>query len=163
LTWTELDVVDYGTYWDVLKRKAVTNLRKRVATTHQLSAYLQTVRSEDVALLTVCIEEQSDTSGAVWIVLDGLNDCRYAILVTLEIDNTVSLLVTATDITHGETALVVTTTGLELTDSERLLRRTCCDLFESADSLASLARSCGLKFSYCHFVFSIFSRREYNF
>ena len=118
-----------------------------------MCAYLEAVRCEDVTLFAIYIVEECDVSAAVWIVLDRLDYCRYAILVALEIDETIRLLVTTTDVTHGEAALVVTTTCLGLTDSERLFGLASGDLIECADSLASLARSCGLEFADCHFLF----------
>jgi hypothetical protein len=62
LTGTQLNVVNHCTYRDILQRKSVTYLGSCFSTTHKSAAYLQTVGSDDITLLTVSIIKQSDTS-----------------------------------------------------------------------------------------------------
>jgi hypothetical protein len=54
--------------------------------------------------ITVGIKEQSQTSGAVWIVLDGLDAGRDAKFVPLEIDDPVATLVATPTTTNGDLA-----------------------------------------------------------
>ena len=48
---------------------------------------------------------------AVWIVFQTLYFRRDTVFVALEVNNTVMLLVTATDVTHGNAASAVTATS----------------------------------------------------
>ncbi len=61
-------------------------------------------------------------SGTVRIVFNPLHTRRNAFLVALEVDDAVVLLVATTDVTHGDAAVVVTTTGLALRVEQRRVR-----------------------------------------
>ena len=64
---------------------------------------------KDVALLAVNVVQQSDTSGAVRVVLDGSDLCRHAVLVALEVDDAVTTLHAAALMTDGDVTVVVAT------------------------------------------------------
>ncbi|MCY1413715.1 hypothetical protein D9M71_291520 [compost metagenome] len=108
----QLDTVNGATYRNVAQRHAVTSLDRRTNTGDQLIASSNAFRGDDVATLAVGIFQQSDVSSTVRIVFHALNDGRNAILVTAEIDHTVVLLVTTTDMTGGDTTVVITATSL---------------------------------------------------
>lgn len=76
-----------------------------------LVASFQAFRGEDVTAFTVFVQNQRDVRGTVRIVLKTFNNCRDTVFVAFEVNNTVSLLVATTDMTSGDTAIVVTTTG----------------------------------------------------
>jgi hypothetical protein len=99
--------VNHGTDRNLIEREAVADLGSDTATGLDLLAYLKALRSDDIPLLSIGILNKSDTSAAVRIVLDGKNLCRLVVFVTKEIDDTVHLLVSATDITHGHLTSVV--------------------------------------------------------
>ncbi len=74
-------------------------------------ASFQAFRGQDVTAFTVFVQNQRDVRGTVRIVLKTFNNCRDTVFVAFEVNNTVSLLVATTDMTSGDTAIVVTTTG----------------------------------------------------
>lgn len=77
----------------------------------ELVASFQAFRGGDVTAFTVFVQNQRDVRGAVRIVLKTFNNCRDTVFVAFEVNNTISLLVTTTDVTSGDAAIVVTTTG----------------------------------------------------
>ena len=122
LTGTQLNVVNHGTYGDILQGECVTYLGSSVCTAHYGSTYLQSVGSNDIALFTISIVKKCDTSRTVGIILDCLYDCWNTIFLTLEVDETILLLVATADIADSHLTGHVTTAGRLLTTYERLLR-----------------------------------------
>src|SRR5690606_10670389 len=80
----------------------------------------ETLRSEDVALFAVFVLQQCEERGAIRIVLETLDGRRHVVLGAAEVDDTIRLLVTATDVTRRDAAVVVATAGLVLTLGQRL-------------------------------------------
>src|SRR3546814_9423265 len=80
----------------------------------------QTLRREDVGLLTVFIFDERDESRAIGVIFQTLDGGRHVPLATLEVDEAVLLLVTAGDTARGHMALVVAATGLALAFGQRL-------------------------------------------
>ncbi len=103
----ELDVVDKGTSWDLAKRHAITNLDRSVFRGNKGVTDLKILRREHVAALAVCVECACDETGAVRIVLDGLNLCRHAVLVVGEIHVAVALLVAASLVAGRDASVAV--------------------------------------------------------
>ena len=101
------DCVDYRTYGDFRKRKAVARLDVRARTRKHLVAYRKSDGRENVSLFAVCISEKRDVRRPVGVVLNGLNRCGYTVLITLEIDYSVFGFVAAADMTNGYFALIV--------------------------------------------------------
>ena len=66
----QLDVVYRSTNRDILQGQGVADLDISIGAGNDRCANLQAIRSQDVALLAVCIVEQSDARAAVRIVLD---------------------------------------------------------------------------------------------
>src|SRR6185369_14254822 len=88
---------------------------------------------QDVALLAVLVLHQRDTRRAIRIVLDLANRGRLAEAVALEIDDAVLPLVTTTDATHRDVAVIVTPAALLDRLEQRLLRRAPRDLRKIGD------------------------------
>ena len=68
--------------------------------------------SEDICLLAVLVLNESDVSGTVRIILQGLNLGVNVELLTLEVNDTVLLLVAAADVANGDAAVAVAASGL---------------------------------------------------
>ena len=99
--------MDHGTDGDVLKRQSVARLDIGGGASHNLIANLQAVRSQNVALGAVFVLNESDESGAVRVILKGLDRCGNAELVALEIDHAVLGAVAAAVMANGDLAGVV--------------------------------------------------------
>ena len=108
----QLDVVDHGTNRNVLNRQAVAGLDVGILGRNDLVADLQALGSEDICLLAVLVLNESDVSGTVRIILQGLNLGINVELLTLEVNDTVLLLVAAADVANGDAAVAVAASGL---------------------------------------------------
>ena len=138
----ELDCVHHGTSRDVAQRQVVARLDISLGAGLDDVTLLDTFRSDDVALLTVCVVQQCDAGGTVRVVLDVSDLGRHAVLVpTLEVDETVLALVTAATMTGGHTAVRVTTASLAEFANQRLLRRRTRKLGEVRDGRVTAACS----------------------
>ena len=107
-----LDVVDNGTNRDISQCKSVAGLDISVAACANGVADLQAVRSDDISLLAVLIGNESDESRSVRIVLKSGNSSVHALLISLEVDNTILLSVAAADMSNGDSAVAVAACGL---------------------------------------------------
>ena len=121
LTGTHLNVVDDGTHGDVGKGKGITYLRCCLHARHQGCTNLQSIRSNNITFLTISIEKQCDTCRAVRIVLDCLYYGWNTIFLSLEVDETILLLVTTAHVADSHLTGVVSTTGRTLTVNEYTL------------------------------------------
>ena len=108
----QLDVVDHGTNRNVLNRQAVAGLDVGILGRNDLVADLQALGSEDICLLAVLVLNESDVSGTVRIILQGLNLGVNVELLTLEVNDTVLLLVAAAAVADGDAAVAVAASGL---------------------------------------------------
>ncbi len=102
---------------DIAHRQGVACFDCSINARLNLVASFQAFRGQDVTALAVFVQNQRDVRGAVRIVLKTFNNCRDTIFVAFEVNNTVSLLVATTDMTGGDTAIVVTTTGFAVFSS----------------------------------------------
>ena len=103
----QLDVVDDGTDGDVLEGQAVAGLDVGALAADDNIADLQAVGSDDVALDTVSVLDQSDECAAVRIVLQSLDGSGHIGLLTLEVDDTILGAVAAALMADGDTTGVV--------------------------------------------------------
>ncbi len=110
-TWFHFYVMNGRTNRDIAHRQGVACFDCSINARLNLVASFQAFRGQDVTALAVFVQNQRDVRGAVRIVLKTFNNCRDTIFVAFEVNNTVSLLVATTDMTGGDTAIVVTTTG----------------------------------------------------
>jgi len=123
LTREEFDAANRRTNRNIAERQAVANLDLSFGTVHQLVASLQALRGDDVAAFAVSEQHESDMSGTVRIVFETLDAGGNAVLVTNEVDDTISTLVAATLMTSGDVTVVVTAVNAVLLfgqSSERL-------------------------------------------
>ena len=104
--------MDHGTNRNVLNRQAVAGLDVGILGRNDLVADLQALGSEDICLLAVLVLNESDVSGTVRIILHGLNLGVNVELLTLEVNDTVLLLVAAADVANGDAAVAVAASGL---------------------------------------------------
>jgi hypothetical protein len=80
---------------------------------------LDTLWRQDVTPLAVGKQQQRNVRGAIRIVLDALDPGGYAGLVALEIDDTITLLVSTTAMPRGDTTGIVTASGPGLCANQR--------------------------------------------
>ena len=102
------------------------HLDRRVDTGAHRITDLHALGSDDVATLAIGILQQCDVRRAVRIVFQALNDRRDTIFGPLEVDYTVVLLVTTTNVTSGNAASIVTATRLTLSFYQRLRKHALC-------------------------------------
>ena len=112
LAGVKLDVVDNGTYGDILKRERVAGLDVRVCACSYGIADLKSIGSDDISLLAVLVLNESDESGTVGVVLKGKNRRVHSALISLEVDNAVFFSVAAADVANGNSAVAVSACGL---------------------------------------------------
>ena len=139
----QLDVVDDGTDGDVLEGQAVAGLDVGALAADDNIADLQAVGSDDVALDTVSVLDQSDECAAVRIVLQSLDGSGHIGLLTLEVDDTILGAVAAALMADGDTTGVVAAAVLLHGLQQAALRS---DLAQDAvirDGHAAAARSSG--------------------
>lgn len=111
---------------------------------------LQAVRSKDIALLAVGIGNQGNTGRTVRVVLDGLDRSAHVVLISLEVDDTVHFLVTASDVADGHLAAVVAAARAFQRGKQRLLRCRRSNIVEGADHFVTGTRGHGFELLYCH-------------
>ena len=97
---------------------------------HHGIANAQTQRRNNVTPLTIGEKNQRDVGAPIGIVLQSLHTPDDAVLVTLEIDDPVSLLVPAAAVPAGNAALVVPASRLLAELHQGLLWLRLRDLFE---------------------------------
>ena len=85
----------------------------------------ETLRSNDIALLSVVIVEQGDVGCAVGIVFDRGHFRWDVLFVSLEIDQAIKLFVSTTDMTGSDMAVMVTTAGTLFSNQKAFLRGYC--------------------------------------
>src|SRR5690606_6821833 len=121
-TGTHFNCVHHGADWDVAQGKVVARLDVCTRTGFHLCALLEVLRSDDVALLSVCIVQQSDASRTVRVIFDVCDLRRNAIFVmAAEVDDTVLTLVTAALVAGGHASLAVAAAALGQRAQKRLL------------------------------------------
>ncbi len=147
----QLDTVNGRTHRNVTQRQAVAGLDRRHRTCNQLIAGAHTFRRDDVTTLTVGVFQQSDVRGTVRVIFNALDSGRNAIfVVATKIDQTVVLLVTTTDMTGGDTAVVVTTARLRLLLEQWSMRSAFVQLLIDHLDHKTAARGSRFAFNDCH-------------
>ena len=120
----QLDAMHRAADRDVAQRHAVTNRDWRIDPGADLVARLHACRRDNIATFAVCILDQRDMRGTVRIVLETFHETGHAILVTLEVNDAETLLVTTAFVARGDVAIVVTPAGLGLFLDQRSIRGT---------------------------------------
>src|SRR5690606_10075346 len=151
LTRLQLDTVHSTTNWDVTQLHAVARFDRSHDASNKLIASTHAVRGDDVATLAVCVQHQRDVCGTVRIVFNTLSSGRDDIfVVATEIDQTVMLLVATTDMTGGDTTIVVTTASLRLLLKQRSVRSAFMQLLIDHLDHKTAARGSRFAFNDCH-------------
>src|SRR5260370_28927571 len=119
-----------STGWNILKGQRIARLDIGIWSRGNLVADLQPQRGDDVALLTIQVMQQRDTSRTIWIVLDGRDPGGHVQLIALKIDNTISSLGTTAAIASGDLTLVIAASMPLQLDCQRFLWLCLCYLLE---------------------------------
>ena len=114
--------MDFKTDRDVAKRHRIAGLDFRLLAGNDSLTDFQAFRSKNIAFLTIGIRQKSDKSGTVRIVFDLLNDCGHTIFVALEVDHSVTALVTVSTEAAGDSAGIVASAGSFFTFGKALFR-----------------------------------------
>src|SRR5690606_13666138 len=107
-----LHIVDDSANRHSRKRHSITWLNVDGCTCHNLITSSKTLRSENVAKLTIFVTDQCDKRSPVWIVFQTFYRCDYIVFTTFEVNQTIVTFVTTTLITDGNTTSIVTATLL---------------------------------------------------
>ena len=110
LSRTQFNVMNHRTHRDVLQRERVAHLRCRILPGHHRAAHLQAIRSNNIPFLSICVKQQSDTGRTVRIVFNGFHYSWNTVFLSLEINQTIFLFMTAAHVTHCHLAGIVTAT-----------------------------------------------------
>jgi hypothetical protein len=91
------------------ERKAIARveLDTLIGAEKRVASY-NTARSEDVALFTISVGEESKISRTIRVILDSLNLGRYIEFFTTEVDDTIDALVASTATTRSDAAIAIT-------------------------------------------------------
>jgi hypothetical protein len=91
------------------ERKAITRIEldALIGAEKRVASY-NTARSEDVALFTISVGEESEISRAIRIILDCLNLGRNVEFFTTEVDDTIDALVASTATTRSDATIAIT-------------------------------------------------------
>ena len=153
LAGVKLNVVDNGTYGNCRDRKNVTGLDICIRASGYDVTVGKALGSDDVALLALLVLKECDVRGSVGVVLDTENLCGL-VCISLEVDNSVLLLVSAAVMTNGDLAVAVTAGMLLLLYDEALLGAKLGNLVEGGADHISTRRSSRLVSHCCHLYFS---------
>ena len=114
-----------GTERNIGERQAVADLDIGFRTAGYYVAYIQSLRSEDVALFAVCIVQQCDAAGTVRIVFDRCNRCRDSVFISLEVNDSVLTLMTAALVANCHLTGAIATAMIMNRSQQRFFRLVC--------------------------------------
>ncbi len=152
----KLDVVDEGTFGDVLQIAAVADFDIGGFARDDLIADMEVLRLDDVGLLAISVEDEGDVGVAVGIILDGLDGRRDVVLPSAEIDDTIADFVAAADVTAGDLPLIVAATGVLLRGEQRFFRSRFGDVLERRVGHGPTGLGRRTIGSNCHFLFLLY-------
>src|SRR5688572_5805801 len=89
------------------KRKCIAQIGSHCFSGSNCLTYFYSVRCKDVSLFTIGILNQSDKSSPDRIVFDRSNRSGNIELISLEVNDTVTLLVATAHIAHGHTTAAI--------------------------------------------------------
>ena len=142
--------MDDRTQRNLAQEERVSDFGSDACAAYHGLTHLESVRCDDVALLTVGIYQKCNTCGTIGIVLDSFYSRSDAVLGAFEVDVTIHLLVTAADIADRHLTGIVASARILLGAEQRFLRLIRRDFVERTDDLMSCTRSNGFEFFYCH-------------
>ncbi len=113
-------------------------------------ANLQAGRSQNVSLFAVRISNQRDVCRSVGIVFDCLYQCRHAVFVAFEVNDSVFNLGAAAAVANGQFALIVSAGVLLQVNHQRFLGRGFCDFVKCGHCHVSSGWCIGFISLNCH-------------
>ena len=146
LTRTKLNVVNECTERYLREQQGVANLRGHTGTRHDSLTNLQALGAENIALFAIGIAHKGDTRATVGVVLDGLHNGGDTVFVTLEVYETIELLVATANVAHGHLTLIVAATAFANAVHKAFLRSCCGDIIVGNDKFMTLTGGCGFNF-----------------
>src|SRR3990170_2260652 len=114
----QLNIMYHNPQRYIANREGVSHLNFTVRSRAYRMTHLQTLRSQDVPLLPICIIKQRYPCRPVWIILDCGHPCRDTCLITPEIDHPVMLSVAAALVVGRDPSIVVPAPGAPLLDQQ---------------------------------------------
>src|SRR5690606_38550062 len=121
LAWLQLDVVNDRAHRDRRKRHCIAGLYVRtLAGGNDAVTSSQTLRSQDVADLTILVANECDECRTIRIVLEAFNSGGHIELVALKVNKAIAALVTTTLETGGNAAVVVAAALARQADGQAL-------------------------------------------
>src|SRR5690606_22822856 len=119
----------------------ITYLWRRSSSRLNFLSNLKTVWSNDIALLSICINNQRNKCRSVWIVLNGIDCSLHSCFGPFKVDDTILFFMTTTQIAHGHFSLTVSTSCLFYRSKQAFLRLISSNRVKSAYYSKSLTRS----------------------
>ncbi len=121
------------THGNVAHGHGITGLDRRCTAITDLVSGPDAFRRQDITAFTVRKQQQGKVRRPVWIVFNTLHLRRHIHLVALEVNNAITLLVTAAAMPGGDTTGIVTATILRLAGKQcrmglALVQAGCSDL-----------------------------------
>ena len=147
---THLNVVDDGTEGDFANRKAVAQVGGHACAAEDFLAHLDTMRSHDVAFLTVCVINEGDSGRTVRIVFNRLHDSGNAIFLSFKINHTVHLFVTASAVPYRHFTTVVSSACPVFRTQQTLFGCVGGNVIKCADHFEALTRRYWFVLFKCH-------------
>jgi hypothetical protein len=139
---------------NVAQGQAIATLYRRLGSTQHLIAHRQTFRRNDVITLTICIADECDIGRSVRVVFYALNLGGNAVLVALEIDYSIVLFMTTTNMARGNVPIIITTCSLLLGFSKSIEGTPFIELIVDNLNHATTTWRCRLYFNECHYLAS---------
>jgi hypothetical protein len=105
----ELYGMDLGGRRNDRERKAIARIEldTLIGAEKRVASY-DTAWSEDVALFTISVGEESEISRTIRVILDSLNLGRNVEFLTTKVDDTIDTLVASTATTRSDAAVAIT-------------------------------------------------------
>jgi hypothetical protein len=135
----QFDVVDGGTHGHVAKRQGVPYPHFGVLSVLNFVPYFEPCGGKYVPFFAVVVVKECDATVAVRVIFDGCNCGGYSIFVPFEVNDAVPLFVTATAMSRGFPAFVVSTTCGVFLCEKRFFWASGGDLTEVRDGLKASA------------------------
>lgn len=110
--WLQFNAVHQGPNRDISNRQGVACLYRRIFSRQHGVSRTETFGRENVATLTVCIQNQRKMCAAIWIIFNMFHATGNAVLVSLEIDLPIASFVSATAMARCDSTLVIAPTTL---------------------------------------------------
>ena len=135
---------------DVTHRQGVARFDSSINTRLNLVTRFQAFRRQDITTFAVFVQNQRDVRGTVRIIFQTLNNSRNTIFVAFEVNQTIMLFMTTTDVTSGDAAIVVTATGFAQFFKQRGIRFALVQLRVNHFNNVATTRRCRFTFNNCH-------------